>query len=217
MNLDLFPDASSGLPEKESLGPGALLLRGRATALAGELLDEVAAVEAHAPFRHMVTPGGWRMSVALTNCGTLGWTSDRRGYRYARLDPETGEPWPPMPPAFLRLAQEAAAEAGFDGFTPDACLVNRYLPGTRLSLHQDKDEHDFSAPIVSVSLGVSATFLFGGMQRGDKPQRIGLAHGDVLVWGGPDRLRFHGILPVADAFHPATGTHRINLTFRKAG
>jgi alkylated DNA repair protein (DNA oxidative demethylase) len=164
----------------------------------------------------MVTPGGHQMSVAMTNCGGLGWVTDRSGYRYDRLDPNSARPWPSMPPSFRELAREAAAQAGFDGFSPEACLVNRYLPGARMSLHQDKDEGDFGAPIVSVSLGLPATFLFGGLKRGDKAQRFRLSHGDVAVWGGPARLKFHGVAPLADGEHVLMGRQRINLTFRKA-
>jgi alkylated DNA repair protein (DNA oxidative demethylase) len=165
----------------------------------------------------MTTPGGYRMSVAMTNCGSLGWVTDRSGYRYDSIDPESGKRWPAMPDAFLQLAIHAAREAGFPNFTPDACLVNRYEPGTKLSLHQDKDEKDFTQPIVSVSLGVPATFLFGGTRRADKTERIALRHGDVVVWGGPARLRYHGVGPLKDAVHPLLGNTRINLTFRKAG
>ena len=157
------------------------------------------------------------MSVALTNCGSLGWVTDRTGYRYDAADPETGKQWPAMPAAFLRLAHDAAAHAGFDGFVPDACLVNQYLPGARLTLHQDRNERDFSAPIVSVSLGVPAVFLFGGLKRSDRPSRVPLEHGDVVVWGGPDRLRYHGVQPLKAAHHYLLGEQRINLTFRKAG
>ncbi|MDB5861251.1 MAG: 2OG-Fe(II) oxygenase [Ramlibacter sp.] len=185
--------------------------------MAGALLTELAAVEAAAPLRNMVTPGGFTMSVALTNCGALGWTSDRRGYRYTGIDPLTGQAWPPMPQALARLAREAAQAAGFDGFAPDACLVNHYLPGARLSLHQDKDERSYDFPIVSVSLGMSATFLFGGLARAGRPLRVPLHHGDVVAWGGVDRLRYHGVLPLADAPHPVLGSRRINLTFRRAG
>lgn len=165
----------------------------------------------------MTTPGGYTMSVALTNCGTLGWTSDRRGYRYSRLDPASGRPWPPMPDVFLALAREAADAAGFSDFTPDACLINRYQPGSRLSLHQDKNERDFTAPIVSVSLGMTAVFLFGGHERAGKTLKVPLYHGDVVVWGGEDRLRYHGIMPVKEDPHPLLGGERINFTFRKAG
>jgi alkylated DNA repair protein (DNA oxidative demethylase) len=172
---------------------------------------------AQAPLRQMITPGGLRMSVAMTNCGPVGWVSDRAGYRYAPLDPTTGQPWPAMPRVFATLARRAAAEAGFDGFAPDACLINRYEPGTRLSLHQDRDERDYGAPIVSVSLGVSAIFLFGGSKRSDKTLRTRLEHGDVVVWGGPARLRYHGVLPLEQSSHPRTGPLRFNLTFRKAG
>lgn len=199
------------------LGPQAMLLRGFALPFMGELLPALDAIEAAAAFRHMETPGGYTMSVALTNCGTLGWCSDKRGYRYTHIDPLTGKPWPEMPAAFLRLAQGAALTAGFSGYLPDACLVNRYLPGSRLSLHQDRNERDFDAPIVSVSLGMSATFLFGGMSRSDRAARVPLHHGDVVVWGGADRLRYHGILPLKGEPHPILGEQRINFTFRKAG
>jgi len=172
---------------------------------------------AAAPWRQMVTPGGQTMAVSMSNCGSLGWISDRKGYRYAPLDPLSRLPWPPLPALFLDLAGEAAATAGFPGFHPDACLINRYNPGTRLSLHQDRDEQDFSAPIVSVSLGLPAIFLLGGLTRSEKSQRIPLLHGDVLVWGGVDRLRFHGVQPVKDGDHPLTGNCRLNLTFRRAG
>jgi DNA oxidative demethylase len=169
-----------------------------------------------APFRHMVTPGGFRMSVAMTNCGRAGWITDRRGYRYDPLDPTTGRPWPPLPELFCGLATRAAAEGGFAGFEPDACLINRYEPGARLSLHQDKNERDLAAPIVSVSLGLPATFLFGGLRRTDRPRRIRLESGDIAVWGGPARLTFHGVEPLADGEDRLTGRCRINLTFRQA-
>jgi alkylated DNA repair protein (DNA oxidative demethylase) len=165
----------------------------------------------------MVTPGGFTMSVAMTNCGALGWVTDLTGYRYDSIDPLTGEPWPPMPASFFKLATLAAGKAGFSNFTPDACLVNRYEPGTRLSLHQDRNERDFRQPIVSVSLGLPASFLFGGLKRAQKTVRIPLIHGDVVVWGGPARLRYHGVSPLKDGEHPLLGCHRINLTFRKAG
>lgn len=176
----------------------------------------VSAVAAAAPFRHMTTPAGYSMSVAMTNCGELGWISDPTGYRYSAADPESGSPWPAMPAAFAELARDAAAALGFTGFAPDACLVNRYEPGARLTLHQDKDEQDFSAPIVSVSLGVRAVFLFGGLKRKDRPLRVPLEHGDVVVWGGPARLSYHGIAKLAEARHPFAGRLRINLTLRRA-
>jgi DNA oxidative demethylase len=181
------------------------------------ILAAIADLERRARFRHMVTPGGFTMSVAMSNFGSLGWTTDRRGYRYTENDPETGHPWPPMPEALAVLANSAARQAGFDAFEPDACLVNRYLPGSRLSLHQDKNEVDFAAPIVSVSLGMPAVFLFGGHERQEKPRRFSLQHGDVAVWGGVDRLRYHGVLPLKVSPHPALGSQRINLTFRRAG
>jgi len=215
MSGDLFePDAGIELPQY--LAPGAVLLRGFATAESAALAADLRRVLARAPFRHMVTPGGLSMSVAMTNCGSYGWVSERTGYRYDAIDPESGKPWPPMPESFLKLAGEAASAAGFAGFAPDACLINRYQAGAKLSLHQDKDEHDFGQPIVSVSLGVPATFLFGGAKRADKTRRVPVRHGDVLVWGGPARLNYHGVLPIRAAHHPFAGAHRINLTLRKA-
>lgn len=200
---------------RTTLGPQACVLHGFALPLVHALLAGVNAVSAAAPFRHLVTPGGHVMQVAMTNCGRFGWCSDRRGYRYDPLDPQTGQPWPAFPSAFLGLAADAAAAAGFAGYRPDACLINRYAPGTRLSLHQDRDEDDRVAPIVSVSLGLPASFQFGGFARGDKTVRVPLAHGDVVVWGGVDRMRFHGVLPVPPGRHPDTGEYRLNLTFRK--
>jgi alkylated DNA repair protein (DNA oxidative demethylase) len=201
----------------QPLAPGAVLLRGFARDVAPALLDAAQAVIDAAPLRHMVTPGGLQMGVAMTNSGPLGWVSDRRGYRYQATDPLSGTPWPAMPDTFRALALDAAARAGFPGFVPDACLVNRYVPGTRLSLHQDRDEADYGAPIVSVSLGLPAVFLFGGLQRADRPRRLALEHGDVVVWGGPSRLVYHGVAPLAPGEHPLLGAQRINLTFRKAG
>lgn len=198
------------------LCPGAFVLRAFAAPDEARLAAAVRAVSAAAPFRHMQTPGGFRMSVAMTNCGPLGWVSDPTGYRYSEIDPESGKPWPAMPAAFSGLARRAAAAAGFGGFDPDACLVNRYEAGARLTLHQDKDERDFDAPIVSVSLGVPATFLFGGAKRKDPLRRMLLEHGDVVVWGGPARLRYHGVAQLAHAEHPFAGTARINLTLRRA-
>jgi alkylated DNA repair protein (DNA oxidative demethylase) len=215
--LDLFETAGIAEPQQEALVSGAVLLRGFATPDEAALLAAVQEVAAQAPFRHMVTPGGFRMSVAMTNCGSLGWVTDRTGYRYDAADPESGRNWPRMPDAFLRLAQDAATQAGFGRFVPDACLVNRYEPATRLSLHQDRNERDFGVPIVSVSLGIPAVFLFGGTARTDKTRRVPLAHGDVVVWGGPARLRYHGVLPLKEGHHPLVGRYRINLTFRKAG
>jgi alkylated DNA repair protein (DNA oxidative demethylase) len=217
MTLDLFADLAPTPQPDEQIGDEARVLRGFALPRVPELLPALDAILAQAPFRHMVTPGGFTMSVALSNCGTLGWVSDRRGYRYARQDPRTGRDWPPLPDAFLALAADAAAQAGFADFVPDACLINQYLPGTRLSLHQDRDERDFSAPIVSVSLGIPAVFQFGGLTRSDKTARVPLHHGDVVVWGGVDRLRFHGVLPLKEATHPLLGGRRINFTFRRAG
>lgn len=211
---DLFATADG---QPQPLAPGAWLLPEFASRQAAELLAAVDRIASEAPYRHMVTRGGFRMSVAMTNCGTLGWTSDRRGYRYARADVLSGNPWPRMPTMFLELANAAAHAAGFEAFAPDACLINRYEVGARMSLHQDRDESDFSAPIVSVSLGLPAVFLFGGDARTDKAQRIPLQHGDVVVWGGHARLRYHGVLPLKAGRHSLTDAHRINLTFRRAG
>lgn len=216
---DTIPDlfAADALPEARlELAIGAVLLRGFAQDGAGDLIAALNGVVAKAPFRHFETPGGQRMSVGMTNCGQAGWVSDRKGYRYDRVDPLTGQPWPPMPASFFELAAHAAREVGFAGFNPDACLINRYAPGARLTLHQDKNERDFGAPIVSVSLGLPAKFLFGGLQRTDKAQRVMLHHGDVAVWGGSSRLAFHGVDTLKAGEHPATGRFRINLTFRKA-
>lgn len=212
-------DLLSGLAPmagRELLAEGAVVLRGFAASKLAPLMTELDAILAVAPFRHMVTPGGYQMSVAMTNCGARGWITDRTGYRYDSLDPVSGLPWPAMPAAFRRLAVSGADEAGYAGFAPDACLINRYEPGARLSLHQDRNERDLAAPVVSVSLGLPATFLFGGLQRRDRPRRVRLESGDVVVWGGPARLAFHGIEPLAEGDHALTGRCRINLTFRRA-
>jgi DNA oxidative demethylase len=213
--LDLFGEPPPDT-RHELLAPGAWLLHGFALQSASALLAAIEQITSKAPFRHLETPGGFRMSVAMTNCGRLGWVSDRRGYRYDAVDPLTGQPWPPMPPEFLDLAQSASHASKFPGFVPDACLVNRYEPGARLTLHQDKDELDYDAPIVSVSLGLSAVFLFGGDARKDKQRRIPVQHGDVVVWGGPARLRYHGVLALQEGHHPGLGSQRLNLTFRRA-
>jgi alkylated DNA repair protein (DNA oxidative demethylase) len=212
---DLFDGASIDR-RHERLAPGAWLLRSFALNQGPALLAAIEDISAAAPFRHLVTPGGFRMSVAMTNCGSLGWVSDRSGYRYDARDPLSGRPWPAMPPVFLEMAQAAARAGGFSHFEPDACLINRYEPGARLTLHQDKDESDFSAPIVSVSLGLPATFLFGGDSRKDKQRRVPLQHGDVVVWGGAARLHHHGVLALKDGAHPLLGSRRLNLTFRRA-
>lgn len=204
-------------PAHEPIAHGAVLLHGEALGDAPQLWADLAPVLAAAPLRHLVTPGGRRMSVAMSNCGPLGWVSDERGYRYSPLDPQGGRPWPAMPASFRALAARAAARAGYPGFAPDACLVNRYAAGARLTLHQDRDERDKHQPIVSVSLGLPATFLFGGAKRSDRPHRLPLVHGDVVVWGGPSRLAYHGVLPLAEGEHPLTGPFRFNLTFRCAG
>jgi len=208
-------DSDSFPPSREPLEDGAVLLRGFATAEAPQLIEAVSRITQDAPFRHLITPGGHTMSVAMTNCGRVGWVSDRTGYRYDPLDPDKGKPWPAMPPVFLDLAVRAAADAGFADYDPDACLINRYVAGAKLSLHQDRDEKDPWAPIVSVSLGLPATFLWGGKRRADPVRRLRLESGDIVVWGGPARFVYHGVAPLKDAEHPLTGSARINLTFRK--
>jgi alkylated DNA repair protein (DNA oxidative demethylase) len=216
LTSDLFESVPDVRPAQEAMAEGAVLLRGFARSIETELIADLHAIVAQSPFRHMVTPGGHQMSVAMTNCGRIGWVTDRTGYRYDANDPEAAKPWPAMPASFRDLAARAAVQAGFAAFVPDACLVNRYQPGARMSLHQDKDELDFGAPIVSVSLGLPATFLFGGLQRSDKPRRFRLEHGDIAVWGGRARLAFHGVAPLAEGEHAMMGRQRINLTFRKA-
>jgi alkylated DNA repair protein (DNA oxidative demethylase) len=215
MTADLF-EAFDRECWREEIDTGAVVLRRFCLPHAEAIWAALQNITVGAPFRHMVTPGGFRMSVAMTNCGTYGWVSDSSGYRYDTIDPESGRHWPDMPAVFQELAQNAAAEAGFPSFSPDACLINRYETGARLSLHQDKNERDLRQPIVSVSLGVPAVFLFGGLRREDRKLRIPLAHGDVVVWGGPARLYYHGILPLKEDYHHQTGTCRINITFRKA-
>ncbi|RUI25690.1 DNA oxidative demethylase AlkB [Pseudomonas aeruginosa] len=215
MTPDLFAAHASG--QREAMAEHAVILRGFAMDQADELLRQILQLQTQAPFRHMLTPGGFRMSVALTNCGALGWTTDRRGYRYSATDPDSGAPWPAMPECFRQLARQAAEAAGFPGFDADACLLNRYQPGARLSLHQDRNERGFDAPVVSVSLGMSATFLFGGQRRSDPVRRFPLHHGDVAVWGSQDRLRFHGVAPLKGPPHPSLGEQRLNFTFRRAG
>ncbi len=212
---DLFDNAATAAPLREDLAAGAVLLRKRAFSC-DDILAALARVVAQAPFRRMVTPGGFAMSVAMTNCGAAGWVSDRTGYRYDRNDPESDRPWPKMPAAFMALASDSAGQSGYASFAPDACLINCYEPGSRLSLHQDKNERDFSHPIVSVSLGLPATFLFGGTKRTDPITKYALLHGDVVVWGGPTRLFYHGVSTVKDGEHPKLGQRRVNLTFRKA-
>lgn len=213
---DLVDLAESQVRRSEALAAGALVLRHFASARESELLMLVQRIAAAAPFRRMQTPGGHRMSVAMTNCGRAGWVTDLSGYRYQAVDPETRQPWPHLPEALRALAGEAAAAAGYAAFEPDACLINRYEPGTRLSLHQDRNERSLSAPVVSISLGLPAVFLFGGEERRQRPQRVRLASGDVVVWGGPSRLAFHGVAPLEDGWHPAAGPYRFNLTLRQA-
>lgn len=200
---------------RQDLEPGAVILRGYATSNASVLLENVSRIAQASPFRHMVVSGGRSMSVGMTNCGRVSWISDPTGYRYGSIDPDTGAPWPAMPDSFMNLAVGAAAEAGFAQYDPDACLINRYAAGARLGLHQDRDEKDSWAPIVSVSLGLSALFFWGGKRRSDSVRRIQLESGDVVVWGGPARFVFHGVAPLKEGVHPLTGAFRINLTFRK--
>src|SRR5471032_1932576 len=214
---DLFADDALQQPAgREQIGEQSYVLRGYALPWIDRLLPELRRILAQSPFRQMVTPGGFTMSAALSSCGELGWTTDSSGYRYSPLDPRSQQPWPAMPDTLRQLAAQAAHEAGFSDFDPDACLINRYVPGAKMSLHQDKNERCYSAPVVSVSLGIAAIFQFGGFERGDKTQRVPLFHGDVVVWGGEDRLRYHGVMPVKQGEHPLLGEQRINFTFRKA-
>ena len=215
MNHDLFDDLA---PDRatEHLMDGALVIRQFALPNAESLMEGIEKVTSEAPFRHMKTPGGHSMSAAMSCCGNLGWVTDRQGYRYQSEDPESGKPWPAMPAVFRELAISAADTAGFEGFEPDACLINRYQPGAKMGLHQDKDEEDFSQPIVSVSLGLPIVFQFGGLKRNERPMRVPLGHGDVVVWGGPARMRYHGVLTLKAGEHPLTGGYRYNLTFRRA-
>jgi len=215
-DIVMMQDLFAAVEARETMAEGALLLRGFALSRETELLAAIDAVQAEAPFRHMMTPGGYTMSVAMTTCGSAGWVTDRKGYRYSPTDPISGKPWPPMPASFRALAREAAEEAGYANFQPDSCLINRYEPGTKLSLHQDQDEKDYRQPIVSVSLGLPATFLFGGPKRGDPTAKFPLQHGDIAVWGGPSRLFFHGVAPLKEGTHSRLDRTRINLTFRRA-
>jgi len=219
--MDLFIDANAS---PVNVATDVYLLKGFALNNEANLFADVQQILSAAPLRHMMTPMGFAMSAAMTNCGPLGWVSDRKGYRYDAIDPISGKPWPAMPESFLALATQAATAAGFTDFVPDACLINQYKIGASMGLHQDKNEVDFNQPIVSVSLGLPAVFLFGGLLRSDKPHKVALAHGDVLVWGGQSRLNFHGIRPVKASLNGALNTHlsqylnlhRVNLTLRKA-
>lgn len=213
---DLFEGLAPAEPVTETMAEGAVLLRGEALTVDKALLAALDLITEQSPFRHMVTPGGFTMSVAMTNCGAAGWVTDRRGYRYDADDPVHGHRWPAMPDCFHDLAVGAAARAGYPDFRPDSCLINRYLPGARLTLHQDRNERDLAHPIVSVSLGLPATFQFGGLKRGDPVKRYALHHGDIAVWGGSSRLRFHGVSELKDGTHRLVGRQRINLIFRCA-
>ncbi|SDT09795.1 alkylated DNA repair protein (DNA oxidative demethylase) [Pseudomonas sp. Z003-0.4C(8344-21)] len=217
-NFDLFADHEPVQQARaEQIGEQSWVLRGFALSQIDRLLSELDTVLAAAPLRHMVTPGGFSMSVGTSSCGRLGWVTDRRGYRYSNVDPLSGLPWPALPAVFADLARAAAEQAGFADFAADSCLINQYVPGAKMSLHQDKDEKAYAAPIVSLSLGLPVMFLFGGFERSDKCQRIPLLHGDMVIWGGVDRLRFHGVLPIKPGYHPRLGERRMNLTFRVAG
>ncbi len=217
-HFDLFANTESEQPRRaEQIGEQSWVLRGFALPRIEQLLPALKSVIERAPLRHMMTPGGFSMSVATSSCGALGWITDRSGYRYSVDDPLSHQPWPEMPEVFRDLAQTAAKQVGFSDFIPDSCLINRYVPGAKMSLHQDKDEHSYTAPIVSLSLGLPAMFLFGGFARSDRSQRIPLLHGDMVIWGGVDRLRYHGVLPIKYGRHPQLGEQRFNLTFRTAG
>ncbi|THJ30850.1 DNA oxidative demethylase AlkB [Lampropedia aestuarii] len=213
-SFDLFADS----PEEQrvALGPQAVVLRQKASPLAAELVARIEDVLQHSPLYQMATPGGKPLSVRTTSCGTHGWSSDPTGYSYVRHHPLTDQAWPEIPAAWSALATEAAQEAGFAQFAPDTCLINQYGLDSKMALHQDRSEQDLRQPVVSISLGMSALFLWGGMQRSDKPAHVLLHHGDMVVWGGVDRLRFHGIKHLTGAPHPQLGAMRYNLTLRRA-
>ena len=216
--MDLFAEQDLQQPARvERISDQAFALRGFALPKAKELLAALDSVLLLAPLRQMQTPGGYTMSARLSSCGALGWTTDRDGYHYSPLDPLSARPWPAMPGVFLALAAAAASSAGFSGFVPDSCLINAYAPGAKMSLHQDKNERCHTAPIVSISLGLPAIFQFGGFERSDPTQRIALFHGDIMVWGGVDRLRYHGVMPIKPGHHSLLGEQRINITLRQAG
>ena len=216
--MDLFAEQDLQQPARvERIGEQALVLRGFALPRVKELLAALDSVLLQSPLRQMHTPGGFTMSARLSSCGDLGWTTDRHGYRYSPLDPLSSRPWPAMPEAFLALADAAASAAGFSGFVPDACLINAYAPGAKMSLHQDKNERSCTAPIVSISLGLPAIFQFGGFERSNPTRRVSLFHGDIVVWGGVDRMRFHGVMPIKPGHHSLLGEQRINITLRQAG
>jgi DNA oxidative demethylase len=217
MNLELFQNNVQDPSPALGIGRGSVYLSDFLTQDEAAIVNAVEQVTRVSPFRHLVTPGGKKMSVAMSNCGSLGWVSDHAGYRYQAQDPLTNKPWPAMPGLLLSLAQKAAATASYENFHPNVCLINRYDTGARMGLHQDRDERNLTAPIVSFSLGLPATFIWGGLERAGKTQRFVLQHGDVLVWGGPDRLRFHGVAPLKPGHHPLTGSSRINITFRQTG
>ena len=214
--MDLFDDLPLATEDLHTaIGPGAVLMRGLGRAGDVQILQAVESIIAQAPLRQPHTPGGYTMSIQTTRCGSVGWLSEPGGYRYSTINPRTGQPWPAVPECLMDFAVDAATQAGYPDFVPDSCMINQYLPGNKLGLHQDRDERDLRAPVVSLSLGLPAIFLFGGLQRTGKTQRYRLAHGDVVVWGGPSRLAFHGILPLAHGDHALVGQRRLNVTFRR--
>lgn len=211
MNLPLFDvEPQDPLPIAE----GAVLLRGWAAVNDAQWLAAVRQVLAQQPFQAAYTASGLPMSVRTSNCGSWGWAASRSGYGYTRSDPDSGRPWPEMP-IFLKLqAQALASAAGYLAFDPDVCLINSYELGAKMGLHHDADEKDKAAPIVSVSLGLPCTFVWGGLQRSDPVRSFALEHGDVLVWGGASRMVFHGVRPLRAGQHHLLGAQRWNLTFR---
>jgi len=198
-------------PTHEEIFPGAVLMRSLALPQDNEFFTAAEAIIAARPLHHTTTPSGLPMGVMVTDCG------DSRAFanRWDTANPERMRLWPPMPPLLRDFAIRCAVRSGFPQFRPDACHINRYQAGTKLGLHQDRHECDWTQPIVSLSFGLECIFLLGGLQRTDKPRRILLEHGDVIVWGGPSRMRFHGVQPLKPGHHPLTGPYRYNLTFRK--
>ncbi len=228
MQQDLFLQQDEGATKAEDIyapdfdalsiqiSPDAVLFKAALKPVASSLLEEIRTISGANPFRQRKTPGGQLMSAAMTNCGAWGWVTDADGYRYSDIEPETGRTWLPIPAVWIQWVNLFCQRAGLGTFNPDACLINRYAPGAGMGLHQDKDEKDLAIPIVSFSLGAPVLFRWGGLNRQEPVSEFLLEHGDVLVWGGADRMRFHGVKKLRRYQHPLTGHYRYNLTFRQS-